>query len=432
MNGSSTQASLTLPMQFTYLWLVALPFCGALAPLASTIRNQPISATENFASPRLPCHEAATMRLDFGQPEADEDAYTVSSVPAAAGAVVVEFAPPPPPAPSATRIAEAVKLAAWVEKEGGNTAGAAAQPADVGGGVGLAATKDARRGDTLLAVPLDLGLSAESCLRSDIGPYLAEFDPNLADYAFIALHLLHERRRGAQSALAAWVSGSPSLLPAHGFDDLPLLWGGDGLALLDAATTAGASRRFSQLTEDYQSLAETVFAAHPDVFPRDAFSFPAYAQAVAIALSRAVPVKDGAEDEPRPILLPLVDLANHDGQRPAAALRLEKPKGGLFGGSAGPVCVLLVATGDVPSGQAVCVRYGGATAGELLLDYGVLDEPVAPVAPLSFALDDGDTYWDEKDDVLDMCGLGTEGTWLLAESSEEIEAVPAELIASFA
>ena len=76
----------------------------------------------------------------------------------------------------------------------------------------------------LLSVPLSLGLSAESALRSSIGVYLAEFEPLLADYAFIALALIRERRLGDQSEFAPWLNCCPSLLPAAGFADLPLLW----------------------------------------------------------------------------------------------------------------------------------------------------------------------------------------------------------------
>ena len=57
-------------------------------------------------------------------------------------------------------------------------------------------------------------------LRSSIGQWLVDFDPWLADYAFVSVALIHERRLGEQSALAPWLRSS--LLPER--PDVPLLW----------------------------------------------------------------------------------------------------------------------------------------------------------------------------------------------------------------
>jgi hypothetical protein len=373
-------------------------------------------------------------------------AASASAAPSDFDAALAAMSPPPPPAAAATRVAEAESVAAWVEACGGSTSGVrpVASP-DCGGGVGLACTKPARRGDEVLSVPLSLGLSAERALRSAMGPHLADFEPELADYSFIALSLLHERSLGQGSELAPWLSGAPSLLPPEGFPDLPLLWGKEGLAELDAATTAGAARRAGAIAADYKWLQANAFAAAPDVFPPSAFSPEAYARAVAIAFSRAVAVTADAGAEPVPMLLPLLDLANHaSGAAPAsAAIRSAPPsKGlgaGLFGGGggggggAGAAASLVVSSGaaggEVGAGQELRVRYGGSTSGELLLDYGLLDAPVAPVAALSFGLKDDDNWYDEKADVLEeTAGLGVDGTWLIADDGGEGEALPDEMI----
>lgn len=370
------------------------------------------------------------MRLDFGQPDDDDDPLPepLPSPPPPEETGALSTWTVPPTAPANVRVAEAAALAAWIEQAGGSAAGVAPAPA-IDDGVGLVATNGARRGDVLLAVPLSLGLSAESALRSSIGAYLAEFEPYLADYAFIALALLHERRLGEESALAPWLLGCPSLLPPSGFADLPLLWGDEGLASLAAATTAGATERMSDVRADFEWLQANVFATAPDVFPPSAFSFAAYAAAVATALSRAQPVAaDGDEYDARPVLLPLLDLVNHELIRPAAAIGYAAAKkAGPFGGAAAPACVTLVASAPtVDAGGALSVRYGGSTAGELLLDYGFLSEPVAAVAPLTFAVDEDDILIDEKCDVLELNGLTEEATWLVAE---EGETVPGELMA---
>ena len=71
-------------------------------------------------------------------------------------------------------------------------------------------------------------------LRSSIGQWLVDFDPWLADYAFVSLALIHERRLGEQSALAPWVRSS--LLPER--PDVPLLWSAEQQEELKCSTTA--------------------------------------------------------------------------------------------------------------------------------------------------------------------------------------------------
>ena len=41
-----------------------------------------------------------------------------------------------------------------------------------------------------------------------------------------------------------------------------------------------------------------------------------------------------------------------------------------------------MATTDLAAGAEVCVRYGGETAGDLLLDYGFADSRAVPLASL--------------------------------------------------
>ena len=149
---------------------------------------------------------------------------------------------------------------------------------------------------------------------------------------------------------------------------------------------------------------------------------------VAIAISRALPIDTSGDGDARPVLLPLFDLVNHNLERPTTVVSASAAKkGGPFGGADAPACATLIAAAtSVEEGGALTVRYGGASAGELLLDYGFLSEPVAAVAPLAFALDDDDRFIDEKTDALEVGGMPPEGTWLLAE---EGEAPPAELLA---
>ena len=480
------------------LFAVATTAFGSSSTKCPTLA--PRSCTATFSAVRAP---AAICRLDLGQPETDDDddagvssststtastpaalpdgwdsavdpasgktyyyneatgestwtlpaAATVATTepaPAAAStavnyeAAIAAMPPPPPPADAATRMADAQRVLKWVETCGGSVSAvrAVSSPSS-GGGLGLAAYKSVRRGEELVSVPLSLGLSAESALRSAMGPYIAEFDPELADYAFIALALLHERSLGKESKLAPWLVDAPALMPAQGFAELPLLWGSEGLAELDAATTTGAARRAAAIAADYNWLQANVFSAAPDLFPRSIFSPEGYTCAVALAFSRSVAIAVDESSTPAPVLLPVLDLLNHQtgGSAPSAALKAAKSGKGLgaalFGGgdvSSSSSVSLIVSgggSGEVGEGDEVRIRYGGSTAGELLLDHGLLDAPVAPVAALTFALKDDDAYYDEKADVLETsAGLGVEATWLLSEDGAEAggESLPAELL----
>jgi len=318
------------------------------------------------------------------------------------------------------RAAEACAVAVWIERSGGSCT-----DVEVAGtpecGLGLAAAKAVRRGDAVVRVPLSLGISAESALRSAIGPYLVEFEPALGDYAFIAVSLLHERRLGNQSDLGPWLSAS-LLLPPAGFPDLPLLWDreGAGIAELDAATTAGAYDRRADLIEDYWWLKENVFDSQPVFFPEVVFSYDAYAAAVALAISRSVKVVMG--DDEVPVLLPILDLPNHNPANPNVILQTRGEKRGLFE-SGEPASALLIATSDVGAGEQLRLRYGGSP-GDLLLDHGFVNEPVEAVATLAFALDDDDRFLSEKEVVLEEAGIGMVNSFQVAEGEE----APTELI----
>ena len=222
----------------------------------------------------------------------------------------------------------------------------------------------------LLSVPLSLGLSAESALRSSIGVYLAEFEPLLADYAFIALALIHERRLGDQSEFAPWLNACPSLLPAAGFADLPLLWSEKELTELAGATTAGAAERLEDVKEDFEWLKENVFASAPAIFPPSVFSLPAYTAAIATALSRAWTIAATAGDEydARPILCPssTSSTTTPTSRRPPSSA--SPRKAGPFGGAA-PSRAPRIAGQEGPEiDGGVPLTVGMASAGELLLD----------------------------------------------------------------
>ena len=111
------------------------------------------------------------------------------------------------------------QMAAWVAETGGDVELVRADR-EANWGLGIVAARVARYGEVLLSVPEGAALTTESALRSSIGEWLIEFDPELADYAFIAMALLHERRLGPQSVFVHWLgSGCLPSVP-----DVPLTW----------------------------------------------------------------------------------------------------------------------------------------------------------------------------------------------------------------
>lgn len=326
------------------------------------------------------------------------------------------------PTVEATRQSAALDLWRWVEQAGGSAPEGSAVAIEVtaSSGLGLRTTRAVKQGDVLLDVPERLVLSAESALRSSIGQWLADFDPWLADYAFISVALMHERRLGDQSEYASWLSSEA--LPASA--DVPLLWSADEQAEMAASTTAPFESRLADMREDYAWLQENVFDAAPVVFPSSVFSFDEYVAAHALAFSRSVVLSSGGEA--RPAMLPLLDLANHAAQ-PTARVSQREAKAALFGGEQ-PASVELVAAADLPAGEAVCLRYGGATAGELLLDYGFVEPNPPPVVSLEFEIDEEDRNYDDKCDVLENeAGLGVAQPWLLSAAAGGEP--PAEMLA---
>jgi len=260
----------------------------------------------------------------------------------------------------------------------------------------------------LLRVPLTATITAETALRSDIGQWILEFEPQLADYAFIALALLHEERLAGQSAYAPFLETLPSS------PDVPLLWDDDLQLEFIQSTAAPLSSRLEAVVADFNWLCENVFAANPVIFPDSVFSFESYCRALGLAYSRCLTVSD-ADGYTSVALIPFFDLPNHDDDA-SADVESVAAKQGLFGSGGEPACVQLVATRDLNQGEDVSLTYSLATRGELMLDYGFLQEPVPAESSLTFAIDEEDMNYDDKCDVLEEAGLLAESTFIIDET----------------
>jgi len=321
-------------------------------------------------------------------------------------------------APEAARLDAAVTVSEWLKGTGGYVGPAQPVSTDAAA-IGLRASGAIRRTEAVISVPQNVAITAETALRSDLGKWISEFEPELADFSFIALSLLHERRLGDQSELAAWLGSG--ILPTQ--PDVPLLWGEEDQRRLCGSTSAPFAERLVSASADFDWLEANAFAAEPLFFPESVFNKQAFTEAVALAFSRCVWLR--SPDADLPALVPMLDLANH-ADTPNAQIKLKPAsKGGLFGGKAEPPMAQLVALVDIAQGEPITLSYAESTRAELLIDYGFLQEPVPAEWVTTFSLDEDDINFDDKCDVLESAGLEPSQQFVLSEKGE----LPAELIA---
>lgn len=320
-----------------------------------------------------------------------------------------------------SRLSAVAPIFDWVASHGGDVSRVRVSETSAMG-LGLEAAKPTRRGDVLLSVPESLAITAESALRSEIlGPYLAEFEPELADYSFIAVALLNEERLGDQSPLSLWLSSASRSIT----DDLPLLWDKDAQAELEQSTAAPFAERRASAQTDFAWLQENVFDQAPMVFPSSVFSESQFLRALSEAISRSVYVQPDSSDEPaRLALMPLLELTNHAAE-PSATVSFCSASPGFLGRGESPATVQLLAVGDVAEGQPVYTKYADATQGELLVDYGFISEPIPAETSLTFELISDDLNLYEKEAILEGAGLAASQSFILTES----QPLPDELMA---
>lgn len=124
---------------------------------------------------------------------------------------------------------------AWLTKSGvklGDNAVLSGR-SPLAGGRGLIATKPIENGQSVLAVPLSLGLTAAGLERSGIAKHVAGFEGWTGDTGLIALQILWEKAQGEGSKMAPWIA----VLPAMGELGMPLFWDEADLTLADASST---------------------------------------------------------------------------------------------------------------------------------------------------------------------------------------------------
>ncbi|EOD19650.1 hypothetical protein EMIHUDRAFT_242820 [Emiliania huxleyi CCMP1516] len=226
------------------------------------------------------------------------------------------------------------ELASWINAHGGRVHLGAAT---VAGLRGLVAQRSSAVGDVLLEVPLECVLST----AGDGAPLPAEPPPWTASLPWnvqLALSALErERDEHWRPFLQSWPAESPAL---------PLLLEPEALsAAQDDAFEADADAACFWLHEQYLEACDAAEAAG-----LDAPAEPAFRRALQLVWSRCLRLRAGPHGTRR-LLVPMVDLANHDGVAPAA----------LFAFSAAGrrgACVRLYAARPLEKGDEVTITYG--------------------------------------------------------------------------
>jgi [ribulose-bisphosphate carboxylase]-lysine N-methyltransferase len=215
---------------------------------------------------------------------------------------------------------------------------------------------------------------------------VADLEPWLG----IALFLLHERSNPASE----WQPYLASMPPQS---TSPVGWNEDELQLLAGTQLLTSVQGYrTYFRQRFDELAAGLFAANPDAFPADTFTYEEFVWAVCAVRARVHPPLDGDAIA----LVPLADTVQH---RRAPNVKWALKAAGLFGGGQSLAVEAEVA---IAEGVAMAANFGeNRTDGQLLLDYGVLDDTAAgPAFALTISLPSDDRFFDDKFDVLETNG----------------------------
>ncbi|KAL1515147.1 hypothetical protein AB1Y20_004208 [Prymnesium parvum] len=189
----------------------------------------------------------------------------------------------------------------WLSSNGVSHPHVEAKPLP-GFGMSLVAAADGvRAGATLLSVPASLHLSPRSVRESAVGRAVGGVISD--ESALLALGLLHEAARGAESKYGPYLAMLPSIEEMQ----VPLLWAEEERAQLLAGShlLTIVESTLLELRTQWDALERTAFREAAHLFPRETFRFERYLWAHAVVLTRALPFGDSLS------LIPLLDFANH-------------------------------------------------------------------------------------------------------------------------
>jgi len=265
-------------------------------------------------------------------------------------------------------------------------------------GRGMLARYDIKEGDELFCLPLEITLNKKAA-QKEFGKSIIH--DGLSEYFAIAILLIKERSKGADSFWKPYIDVLPSLEEVNP----TVVWSEDELAALEGSPLVSATLSLRlKLQKEFETLQQDIFSKHPDLFPPEVFNLDSYRWAFVILFSRAICL-NGLEGGPQVALVPYADLFNHN---PFASSFIDaQSKGGWFTETKEEVVVY--ADRSYKKFEQVFISYGQKSNLELLLLYGfALDRNPYNAVDLTVVLPESDPLFEGKRAFLATKGLKPE------------------------
>lgn len=147
-------------------------------------------------------------------------------------------------------------------------------------------------------------MTIDSAAESDLKPITDALD--MPPDELLALHLMHERSKGAQSFYAPFIASMPKSY------DMPVFWSQDDLKQLTGTNVLLLTNMMKrQLAHDFENLHAPLFASYASIFaPFPELTLDDYEWAMSVIWSRAFGVTK--DQRYLHVLCPAMDMFNHD------------------------------------------------------------------------------------------------------------------------
>ncbi|KAG7400861.1 hypothetical protein PHYBOEH_004072 [Phytophthora boehmeriae] len=265
-------------------------------------------------------------------------------------------------------------------------------------GHGVFAKQDMSRGKVTLEVPFKLAMSIESAEQSDLLPVLQKY-PQIPPDEILALHLMHERSKGAESFFAPFIASLPKEF------DLPVSWSEAELNELKGTNVLLLTQMMKrQLQNDFENIHQAVAEDFSELFA----AFPAltmedYVWAMSVIWSRAFGVSKGGKY--LHVLCPAMDMFNHD-------VKLRNPLDDFVSYDEEKQAMTHHVAEDAVAGNALHISYGQYSNAKLLYSYGfVANENSIQAVDFWMKIPPTDPYFKLKQTVLDSNELTRDQTY---------------------
>ncbi|KAG0543676.1 hypothetical protein BDA96_02G209600 [Sorghum bicolor] len=268
-------------------------------------------------------------------------------------------------------------------------------PAAVPEGLGLVAARDLPRGEVVAEVPKKLWMDADAVAASDIGRACGGGGGGLRPWVAVALLLLSEVARGADSPWAPYLA----ILPRQ--TDSTIFWSEEELLEIQGtqllSTTVGVKE---YVQSEFDSVQAEIISRNKDLFP-GSITFDDFLWAFGILRSRVFPELRGD----KLALVPFADLVNHSPDITSEGSSWEIKGKGLFGRE--PMFSLRTPV-DVKSGQQIYIQYDlDKSNAELALDYGFVESnPSRDSYTVTLEISESDPFYGDKLDIAELNELG--------------------------